>query len=419
MTRDTASDIDLLCTQARSAARRLAGLPDETRRDALIAGAEHLRARSGDISSANAADLEAAAQAGLSSAMIDRLELNRPRIEAMAAGLETVAALPDPLGETIAQWTAPSGLLITQTRIPIGVVAVIYESRPNVTADVSALCIRSGNAAILKGGKEAIHSNGMIADVLTEAFSACGLPSSALQLVRSTEREATTALLGRDDAIDVVVPRGGPGLVRAVAENARVPVIKHYEGVCHVYVDRHADLSTAEEIAFNAKVRRPGVCNAMETLVVHSDVAAPFLAALGPRLQDAGVELRADERATELLEGARPATPEDWTTEYLDLILAVKIVDSVDEAIDFINDNGSGHSDCICTADQESADRFLAGVDSAVVYQNASTRFTDGYEFGFGAEVGISTNRIHARGPMGLRELTTYKYLVHGDGQIR
>ncbi len=288
-----------------------------------------------------------------------------------------------------------------------------------MTADVAALCVKSANSCILKGGKESILSNGAIADAITAAFRDVGFPEAAIQLVRRTDRETTNALLERDDAIDVIVPRGGPGLVRAVAERSRVPVIKHYEGVCSIYVDAAADLGMAAEIAYNAKVQRPGVCHAMENLIVHSSIAERFLASLEPVLGEAGVELRADARALALLRNAAPAADADWSTEYLDLILSIKVVDSVDEAISFVNRYGSGHSDSIVTSDDTAAERFLSRVDSAVVYHNASSRFTDGFEFGVGAEVGISTNRIHARGPMGLRELTTYKYVVRGEGQVR
>ena len=411
--------VDSICADARRAARVLSAIDDAVRSQALLAGADRLRAVTQEIERANAVDVSVARAAGMGAALIDRLTLTPPRIEAMASGLETVALLPDPLADPIAAWRTERGLDISQVRIPLGVVAVIYESRPNVTADVAALCVKSANACILKGGKESIHSNTAIADALGDAFLGAGLPQAAVQLVRRTDRETTNALLERDDAVDVIVPRGGPGLVRAVAERSRIPVIKHYEGVCSVYVDAAADLEMAGEIAYNAKVQRPGVCNAMENLIVHCDVAEPFLAALGPRLGNAGVSLRADERALAMLPSAVPAAEADWSTEYLDLILAVKIVDSTDDAIRFINRYGSGHSDAIVTADENAAARFLAQVDSAVVYHNASTRFTDGFEFGFGAEVGISTNRIHARGPMGLRELTTYKYVVRGEGQVR
>jgi len=397
----------------------LARADDRRRTAALKSAASELRRKADLIGAANAEDLDAGRRAGLGSALLDRLSLTPERIEAMAAGVETVAALPDPLGERIAEWTAPSGLDIRQVRIPIGVVAVIYESRPNVTADVAALCLKSGNAVVLKGGKEAIRSNGVIADVFASATTAAGIPSDAIQLIRSTDRSATNALLVQDDTVDVIVPRGGPGLVRAIAEHSRIPVIKHYEGVCSTYVDEHADLEMAANIAVNAKVQRPGVCNAMENLLVHGSVAEPFLAAVAPRLRAAGVELRGCERTCAILPDATRANEDDWRTEYLDLILAIKIVDSVDEAIDFIGTYGSGHSDAIVTADSSRAAQFVGEVDSAVVYENASTRFTDGFEFGFGAEVGISTNRIHARGPMGLRELTTYKYVVRGEGHVR
>jgi glutamate-5-semialdehyde dehydrogenase len=419
MSDDVARYVEAVCTRARAAARDLALLDDATRARAIREAASHLREAAAGIERANSEDVAVAREAGMSTALVDRLTLTPARIEAMAAGLETVAELPDPLAEPIAAWRTARDLSITQVRIPLGVVAVIYESRPNVTADVAALCVKSANSCILKGGKESILSNGAIADAITAAFRDVGFPDAAIQLVRRTDRETTNALLERDDAIDVIVPRGGPGLVRAVAERSRVPVIKHYEGVCSIYVDAAADLRMAAEIAYNAKVQRPGVCNAMENLIVHSSIAARFLASLEPVLGEAGVELRADARALALLRTAAPAADADWSTEYLDLILSIKVVDSVDEAISFVNRYGSGHSDSIVTSDVSAAERFLSRVDSAVVYHNASTRFTDGFEFGFGAEVGISTNRIHARGPMGLRELTTYKYVVRGEGQVR
>lgn len=419
MSEEVARYVDDVCTRARAAARALSVLDDATRSRAILAGASRLRATAAAIERANSHDVAAALASGMSAALVDRLTLTPARIEAMAAGLETVARLSDPLAEPIAAWRTTRNLSITQVRIPLGVVAVIYESRPNVTADVAALCIKSANACILKGGKESVLSNGAIADALATAFRDSGVPEDAIQLVRRTDRETTNALLERDDSIDVIVPRGGPSLVRAVAERSRVPVIKHYEGVCSVYVDAAADLGMAAEIAYNAKVQRPGVCNAMENLIVHSSIAERFLASLEPTLVKAGVELRADARALPLLRSAVLAADTDWSTEYLDLILSIKVVDSLDEAISFVNRYGSGHSDSIVTSDDNAAERFLSRVDSAVVYHNASTRFTDGFEFGFGAEVGISTNRIHARGPMGLRELTTYKYVVRGEGQVR
>ena len=404
---------------AKRASRVLAQAGDASRSAALVSIAARMRGAHEHILAENGADVAAGAAAGLGAAMIDRLMLTTDRIEAMARGLEAVAALPDPLRDPIDAWTTARGLSIEQVRIPIGVVGVIYESRPNVTADVAALCLKSGNAVILKGGKEAIRSNAAIADLVARGVAEAGLPADAVQLIRSTDRRATEAMLRCDDTIDVIVPRGGPGLVRAIAEQSRVPVIRHYEGICHTYVDAEADLAMASDIAFNAKVQRPGVCNAMETLLVHEAVAREYLALIGPRLRAAGVELRGCPRTREILADAVPATDADWRTEYLDLILAIRIVSSLEEAIAFINEHGSGHSDCIVTRSSEAAGRFLREVDSATVYENASTRFTDGFEFGFGAEVGISTNRLHARGPMGLRELTTYKYMVRGQGHVR
>ncbi len=412
-------EIRALCERARTAARFLAATDDGRRSRCLEHAAAAVRAHADAIEAANKRDLENGRASGLGAAMLDRLALTPDRIEAMAHGMEIVASLPDPLAEPIAEWTAPSGIRISQVRIPIGVIGVIYESRPNVTADVAALCVKSGNAVVLKGGKEAFHTNVAIADLLADTLATHGLAADAVQLVRSTQREATTALLEQEAYVDVIVPRGGPGLVRAVAEHSRIPVIKHYEGVCTVYVDAEADLAMAESIAFNAKVQRPAVCNAAENLLVHSRIAQPLFDRLIPRLREAGVELRGCERTCALVPEAAPASEQDWSTEYLDLILSIKIVDSLDEAIDFINTYGSGHSDAIVTANRAHARRFLERVDSAVVYHNASTRFTDGYEFGFGAEVGISTNRLHARGPMALRELTTYKYVVRGEGHVR
>ncbi len=408
-----------LCRRARHAAQRLSQIDDNTRSAALQAAATRLRRDAALIEERNRKDLGAGRAGGLSAALLDRLLLSRERIESMAAGLEAVAELPDPLLEPIRSWQAPSGLDIEQRRIPIGVIGVIYESRPNVTADVAALCVKSGNAVVLKGGKEAIASNSIIADLLAEELCSAGVPEDAVQLIRSTERSDTQAMLEAEEFIDVIIPRGGPGLVRAVAQHSNIPVIKHYEGVCHVYVDSAADLAMAADIAFNAKVQRPGVCNAMENLLVHESVAEEFFATIGPRFEEAGVEIRGDDKTCTLLPGARQAVEDDWSREYLDLIVAVKVVSSLDEAIDFVNHYGSGHSDSIVTVDEVAADKFLDRVDSAVVYVNASTRFTDGFAFGFGAEVGISTNRLHARGPMGLRELTTYKYVVRGQGQLR
>ena len=408
-----------LCRDARQAARGLAMASATARNTALTFAAARLRERAAEIQAANREDVAAGKRNGLSSALIDRLSLNDARIEAMAQGLDAIVALPDPLGETIARWRRPNGLEISQVRVPLGVVGVIYESRPNVTADAAGLCLKSGNAVILKGGSEAFATNTAIAACLAEGSAAAGLPRAAAQLIPTTDRRAVAALLAQRELVDVIVPRGGTSLIQAITESSSIPVIQHYAGICHVYVDDAADLDMAERIAVNAKVQRPGVCNAMETLLVHADVADRFLPRVGAALQAAGVELRGCPRTRAVLPDIAVANEEDWRTEYLDLILSVKVVDSLDAAIDFINTYGTGHSDAIVTDSYPHAQRFTGGVDSAAVYVNASTRFTDGFEFGFGAEVGISTNRLHARGPMGLRELTTYKYVVHGSGQIR
>jgi glutamate-5-semialdehyde dehydrogenase len=404
---------------ARVAARALAKTPTTVKNQALTLAAQRLRQAQDALLAANQCDVEAGKQAGLSVAMLDRLTLTAGRVEAMARGVEIIAELPDPVGETIAMWRRPNGLEIGQVRVPLGVVGVIYESRPNVTVDAAALCLKAGNAVILKGGSEAFHTNNAITDVLTAAVVAAGLPAAAIQLVRSTDHRAVAALLRQDRLLDVIIPRGGEALIRAVTEGSTIPVIQHFSGICHTYVDVAADLEKARRICFNAKVQRPWVCNAMENLLVHEAVARQFLPPFIADLEKAGVEIRGCERTRLLVPHVKVATAEDWRTEYLDLILAVKIVNSLDEAIDFINTHGSGLADAIVSEDYSHVRRFLQEVDSATVYANASTRFTDGYEFGFGAEVGISTNRLHARGPMGLRELTTYKYVIYGDGQIR
>ncbi len=419
MSESQQESVQAVCANAKKVAADLAHLSEAKRSEILVASATALRNQGERILRENAKDLAEAEKAGLKPSLIDRLRLDEERIEAMAEGMEQVAALPDPLGETISAWKAPSGIDIEQVRIPIGVIGVIYESRPNVTVDVAALCLKSGNAAILKGGKEAFHSNGVLADILAETLSAAQVSPDVVQLIRSTERSATHELLQQSDTVDVIIPRGGLGLIKAVEEHSKIPVVKHYEGVCHVYVDKDADLQMALEIALNAKVQRPGVCNAMENLLVHQDVAEEFLAKAAPKLSDAGVELRTCDVSASYVKGNKSADEEDWATEYLDLILAIKTVDSLEGAVNFVNQYGSGHSDAIVTQNQESADYFLKRVDSAAVYHNASTRFTDGFEFGFGAEIGISTNRLHARGPVGLRELTTYKYAIRGTGQVR
>lgn len=412
-------EIVAVCQAARSAARAVAVASTENKNRCLREAAARLRVNGAPLLEANRGDVERGRAAGLSAALLDRLTLTEGRIEAMAKGLEEVAQLPDPVGETITQWRRPNGLEIAQVRVPLGVIGIIYESRPNVTADAAALCLKAGNAVVLRGGSEALATNTAIAAVLADAAAACELPAAAIQLIATADREAVQALLRQNDYIDVIIPRGGESLIRAITESSSIPVIQHYAGVCNIYVDEYADLGMAERICFNAKVQRPGVCNAMENMLVHSGVAPRFLPAMLRKLQDAGVEIRGCERTRQIVPGIHAATEADWRTEYLELILAVKVVDSLAEAVAFIGQYGSGHSDAIVTDHLPHARTFAAQVDSAAVYVNASTRFTDGYEFGFGAEVGISTNRLHARGPMGLRELTTYKYVVYGSGQIR
>ncbi len=417
---DLAQQIEGLGKKARAAARALALCSRGQKDAALMAMADAIEAAEAEIMAANAKDLEAAPGYGLNAAAVDRLRLDATRIRAMAQGVREVADLPDPCGEIIRAWTRPNGMKITKIRVPIGVVGIIYESRPNVTADAAVLCVKSGNACILRGGKEAIHSNAAIAKALSAGAANAGLSADVIQLVPFTDREGVRLLAQMDRYLDVIVPRGGHALIEAVVEHARMPVIKHYHGVCHVYVDQSADLAMAEKIAVNAKCQRPGVCNAMETLLVHRDVAEKFLPSVAKALTEKGVELRGDQRTCEVLgAGVKPATEADWTAEYLDLILSIRVVDSLEEAIDHIENYGSHHSDSIVTTDEAAARKFLAAVDSAVVFWNVSTRFNDGGEFGFGAEIGISTDKLHARGPMGLEELTTYKYLVTGSGQVR
>ena len=417
---ERAEQIELMGKKARAAARALALVNKESKNAGLMAMADAIEAAEAEILAANAEDLAAAPGLGLNAAAIDRLRLTPERIGAMAKGVREVAVLPDPCGEIIREWTRPNGLKITKIRVPIGVVGIIYESRPNVTADAAVLCVKSGNACILRGGKEAIHSNSAIARALSAGAVNAGLSADVIQLVAFTDREGVRLLAQMDRYLDVIVPRGGHALIEAVVEHARMPVIKHYHGVCHVFVDREADLAMAENIVINAKCQRPGVCNALETLLVHRDVAEKFLPSVAQALRDKNVELRGDERTRAVLgDGVKVATEADWTEEYLDLILSVRVVDSLEQAIDHIESYGSHHSDAIVTANDSAARKFLAAVDSAAVFWNASTRFSDGGEFGFGAEIGISTDKLHARGPMGLEELTTYKYLVSGAGQVR
>lgn len=401
--------------QARAAAHRLAALSSDDKNDMLRAMAAALRAQAPDILSRNAQDLAAGEAKGLSSALLDRLRLDDSRIEAMAAGVEQVATLPDPVGQVIDRWTRPNGIDIEQVRVPIGTIGIVFESRPNVTADAAALCFKTGNATILRGGSEAIHSNIAIARALAQA----GPPEHAIQLIPFTDRHSVAAMAQMDDWLDLIIPRGGKGLIEAVVSSARMPVIKHYDGICHLYVDKAADGEMAVSLTVNAKTQKCGVCNALETLLVHQDAAAEFLPKVAAALRAKHVELRGCERTRGLLADVLPATEQDWATEYLDLILSIKVVDSLEEAVEHINLHGSHHTDTIVTADHEAAERFLRAVDSACVFHNISNRFADGGEFGFGAEIGISTDKLHARGPMGLRELTSYQYRARGNGQVR
>ena len=406
--------------RAVAAARALAAL-DTRRKNAILRGmADAIEAQRATLQAANSQDLAAGHVAGLSAAMLDRLTLSEARVAAMADGLREVAALRDPVGRVLRRTKRPNGLVIVKRRVPIGVIAIIYESRPNVTADAAGLCLKAGNAVILRGGKEALHSNGAIVAAMLAGGTPQGLPADAVQWIATPDRDAVKELVQLEGRVDLVMPRGGESLIRAVMAQARVPVIKHYKGVCHTYVDADADLKMALAIVENAKCQRPGVCNAMETLLVHQDVAARFLPMVARRLGvERHVELRGDDAARAIVPGMIPATGDDWHADYLDLILAVRVVPSLEEAVSHIQRYGSAHSDAIVTSNQETAARFLRDVDSATVYVNASTRFTDGGEFGMGAEIGISTDKLHARGPMGLEELTTYKYQVTGTGQIR
>jgi len=410
--------MEALGLRAKAAARQLATLPTAARDGALLAAADLLVARSNEVLDANRVDVERAESAGSPATVVDRLRLTPARIEAMANGLRQVASLPDPVGEIVDGWVRPNGLRIRRVRVPLGVVAIIYENRPNVTSDAAALCVKSGNAAFLRGSSGAITSNIAIAGVLREGFAKAGLPADSLVLVEDTTRESTVEFMRLRGVIDCLIPRGGPSLIRSILDNATVPYVIDGDGNCHVYVDASADLDMAERIVVNAKMQRPSVCNAAETLLVHADVAPAFLPRVAAALD--GVELRADGPAAALIgPAAVPATESDWGTEFLDLVLAVGVVDSLDAAIDHIARYGSGHSEAIITTDLRAANRFTGEVDAAAVLVNASTRFVDGEEFGFGAEIGISTQKLHARGPMGLRELTTLKYVVEGDGHTR
>ncbi|MBU1006062.1 MAG: glutamate-5-semialdehyde dehydrogenase [Candidatus Omnitrophica bacterium] len=411
--------VEKILEKVKHASRMLAGVSTKNKNAALIAMAKALIRNARYILLCNARDVTAAKRKGLSDAMIDRLKLTDTRVKAMAESLRSVASLKDPVGDIIKQWKRPNGLLIKKVRVPIGVIGIVYEARPNVTSDCAGLCLKSGNACILRGGSEAIHSNMAIHKIISQAAAKSGIPREAISMIDVTDREAVELMLKADNFIDVIIPRGGESLIKYVAQNSTIPVIKHYKGVCHLYVDKYADLTKAISITLNAKVQRPGVCNAIETLLVHKDAARKFLPDVARMLADAEVELRGCDKTRKILRHVKHATEKDWYSEYLDLILAVKVVDSAQEAIDFINKYGSGHSDAIVTKNKKVADEFLNKVDSACVYLNASTRFTDGHEFGLGAEIGISTDKIHARGPMALEELCTYKYTITGSGQIR
>jgi len=414
-----ARSVSDVCLAAKAAARRLASTGSAVKDAALLAIADALVARTPEILEANARDLEAGRESRLSAALMDRLALDEARVAAMAGGVRAIVALPDPVGEVIDGFRLPNGLDVRKVRVPLGVVAVVYEARPNVTIDAAALCLKSGNAVVLRGSSSAAHSNAVLARVAIEAAEAAGLPPGSLALVAGGGRDELAELAGQEGVVDLIIPRGGEGLKKALSAVAKVPVIYAASGNCHVFVDAGADLARAEAIVLNAKTQRPGTCNAAETLLVHERVADEFLPRVLRSLRDAGVEVRADERARAVDGGLREATEADWAQEFLALVLAVKVVDSAEAAIEHVNTYGSGHSEAIVTGDAASARAFQLGVDAACVYVNASTRFTDGGEFGMGAEIGNSTQKLHARGPIGSRELCTFKYLVEGDGQVR
>jgi glutamate-5-semialdehyde dehydrogenase len=404
---------------AKAAARTLATAGMEVKNVALLAMATALGENQAAILEANACDIAGAKERGLTPPMIERLTLNSKRIAEMQAGLKQVAGLPDPIGTILSGWRRPNGLQISKMRVPLGVIGIIYESRPNVTVDAAAICLKSGNAALLRGGSEAIHSNVALAHILQDALQSVGLPRACVQLIESTDRAAARRLMTLNEYVDCLIPRGGASLIKTVVETATVPVIETGTGNCHIYVDKDADFDMAAEIVLNAKVQRPSVCNSAETLLVHQDIAQTFLPIVGAKLRAAGVELRADARARVFLPDSLAATEQDWYEEYNTLTLAVKVVDDLDAAVTHINTYGTRHSEAVITENYAAAQEFTDGVDCAAAYVNASTRFTDGGEFGFGAEIGISNQKLHARGPMGLEELTTYKYIVRGSGQVR
>ena len=408
-----------IARDAKKASKIVGNLSSQLKNDALKKMSDDLLAQSHVLKRENDKDLQAAKKKGLPNALMDRLTLSDATIQAMAEGLREVAMLPDPVGQVTGMWRRPNNLLVGKVRIPLGVIGIIYESRPNVTADAAGLCLKSGNAAILRGGSEAVHSNVAIAKVLQESMQGVGIPKETIQVIPVPDRVAVYEMLKLEDFIDIIIPRGGEELIRSVVENSRIPVIKHYKGVCHIFVDKSADYIMAEDIIVNAKVQRPGVCNALETLLVHKEIASNILPPLIRRLQDEGVEVRGCPKVLEIVSGLKEAKEEDWFQEYLDLILAIKVVNDLDEAIDHISQYGSLHTEAIVTSDYENSQKFLKEVNSSVVLVNASTRFNDGNQLGLGAEIGISTTKLHAFGPMGLEELTTSKFIVYGNGQIR
>ena len=420
MSKEIKDKITKMGSDALTASRALANLTTDQKNKILLAMADGILSDADQIISANAIDLDNAVNNNLTNSMIDRLRLDQKRIEAIADGIRQVATLPDPVGEIMDEWERPNGIKIKQIRVPIGIIGIIYESRPNVTSDAAVLCLKTGNATILRGGKESINSNIAISDSLQNAGEKAGLPENSIQLIPFTDRESVKHLAEMDEYLDLIIPRGGAGLIEAVVSMARMPVIKHYDGICHTYVDSECDLEMALNVVMDAKTQKPSVCNALETLLVSEQIADTFLPTIGKLLSEQQVEIRADDLSRNLLGvDSVEVKPDDWKTEYLDLIVSIKVVSDVNEAIDHINHYGSHHSDCIITESETNANQFMNNVDSATVFWNVSTRFSDGEEFGFGAEIGISTDKLHARGPMALRELTSYKYLISGKGQTK
>ena len=420
MSKEIKDKITKMGSDALTASRALANLTTDQKNKILLAMADGILSDADQIISANAIDLDNAVNNNLTNSMIDRLRLDQNRIEAIADGIRQVATLPNPVGEIMDEWERPNGIKIKQIRVPIGIIGIIYESRPNVTSDAAVLCLKTGNATILRGGKESINSNIAISDSLQKAGEKAGLPENSIQLIPFTDRESVKHLAEMDEYLDLIIPRGGAGLIEAVVSMARMPVIKHYDGICHTYVDSECDLEMASNVVMDAKTQKPSVCNALETLLVSEQIADSFLPTIGKLLSEQHVEIRADDLSRNLLGvDSVEVKPDDWKTEYLDLIVSIKVVSDVNEAIDHINHYGSHHSDCIITESETNANQFMNNVDSATVFWNVSTRFSDGEEFGFGAEIGISTDKLHARGPMALRELTSYKYLISGKGQTK